>query len=452
MAECGEVYKEGVVVNTTTETGLEKSLVASDNGQQVSNLLDLGDAYKLAVGDRGKQLSGLLTDQWIGKDSSRVSEDLKLLLSQLSVTRGTEQPVTEISPKLSVTSDDLKTVDSSNSIGMQILQKRISLERNESGLSLDGSIVSEIEGESVVDRLKRQVEHDKKLMTALYRELEEERNASAIATNQAMAMITRLQEEKAALHMEALQYLRMMEEQAGYDDDELQKFNDLLAEKEKQIDALEAELELYRRKVPNERVLEIPSETSCDVITDVGVDNSSILEFEDEKIYILECLKKLEKTLHLLPHSDVSTDLSEDGTSKVSELEALNCKVQENNGAELTSLSMQHDESVSGQDLHGERHSLSLENPELNGRETGKINCSREILADLSQAMDLTSIGIIVSGLNKRLEALEADGKFLEHTINSLRNGEEGVQFIHEIASHLRELRKIAIRKDQTVS
>ena len=452
MAECGEVYKEGVVVNTTTETGLEKSLVASDNGQQVSNLLDLGDAYKLAVGDRGKQLSGLLTDQWIGKDSSRVSEDLKLLLSQLSVTRGTEQPVTEISPKLSVTSDDLKTVDSSNSIGMQILQKRISLERNESGLSLDGSIVSEIEGESVVDRLKRQVEHDKKLMTALYRELEEERNASAIATNQAMAMITRLQEEKAALHMEALQYLRMMEEQAGYDDDELQKFNDLLAEKEKQIDALEAELELYRRKVPNERVLEIPSETSCDVITDVGVDNSSILEFEDEKIYILECLKKLEKTLHLLPHSDVSTDLSEDGTSKVSELEALNCKVQENNGAELTSLSMQHDESVSGQDLHGERHSLSLENPKLNGRETGKINCSREILADLSQAMDLTSIGIIVSGLNKRLEALEADGKFLEHTINSLRNGEEGVQLIHEIASHLRELRKIAIRKDQTVS
>ena len=452
MAECGEVYKEGVVVNTTTETGLEKSLVASDNGQQVSNLLDLGDAYKLAVGDRGKQLSGLLTDQWIGKDSSRVSEDLKLLLSQLSVTRGTEQPVTEISPKLSVTSDDLKTVDSSNSIGMQILQKRISLERNESGLSLDGSIVSEIEGESVVDRLKRQVEHDKKLMTALYRELEEERNASAIATNQAMAMITRLQEEKAALHMEALQYLRMMEEQAGYDDDELQKFNDLLAEKEKQIDALEAELELYRRKVPNERVLEIPSASSCDVITDVGVDNSSILEFEDEKIYILECLKKLEKTLHLLPHSDVSTDLSEDGTSKVSELEALNCKVQENNGAELTSLSMQHDESVSGQDLHGERHSLSLENPELNGRETGKINCSREILADLSQAMDLTSIGIIVSGLNKRLEALEADGKFLEHTINSLRNGEEGVQFIHEIASHLRELRKIAIRKDQTVS
>ena len=46
------------------------------------------------------------------------------------------------------------------------LQKRISLERNESGLSLDGSIVSEMEGESMVDRLKRQIDHDRKHMSA----------------------------------------------------------------------------------------------------------------------------------------------------------------------------------------------------------------------------------------------------------------------------------------------
>lgn len=482
MAECGEVHKERAMPNTTTETYLERNSVASDNGQQLSNLLDLCDAYKLAVGNRGKQLSGLLTEQWVGKDSSRISEDLKFLLSQLSVTRGTEQPVNEISPKLSVNSDDLKTSDSSNSIGIQILQKRISLERNESGLSLDGSIVSEMEGESVEDRLKRQVEHDKKLMTALYRELEEERNASAIATNQAMAMITRLQEEKAALHMEALQYLRMMEEQAEYDDDELQKSNDLLVQKEKEIQDLEAELELYRKKSPNERVLEIPSETSFDVITDIGVDNSkysctgdrpynynkfegadnsfenpdrdnsnfSILEFEDEKTYILQCLKKLEKTFYLLPDGEVSTylpkdDNSENRTSGVGDLEELNCKGQEESGTEANIFSMQHNESVSGRDLHGEGNSSSVENPELNGRE---VYCSRES----PQATDSASLETIVSSLNKRLEALEADRKFLEHTINSLRKGEEGVQFIHEIASHLRVLRKIAIRKDQTVS
>jgi hypothetical protein len=51
----------------------------------------------------------------------------------------------------------------------------------------------------------------------LYKGLEEERNISAAAANHAMAMIMSLQEEKAALHMEALQYLRMVEEQAKYD-------------------------------------------------------------------------------------------------------------------------------------------------------------------------------------------------------------------------------------------
>ncbi|XP_024025176.1 myosin-binding protein 1 isoform X1 [Morus notabilis] len=480
-AECGEVSKGESLPRTTTETGLETNTIASDSGQQVINLLDLGDAYKLAVDNKGRQLSGVLAEQWLGKDSSRVSEDLRILLTQLSANRGFDQSINDISPKLSVNSDDSKTLDCSSSIGRQILHKRISLERNESGLSMDGSIVSEIEGESMVDRLKRQVEHDKKLMNALYRELEEERNASAVATNQAMAMITRLQEEKAALQMEALQYLRMMEEQAEYDDDELQKSNDLLSEKEKEIQDLEAELEYYRKKFPNERVLENPSETSCDVkITDIGVDNSeyscirdnasvsthpisgkphdndkvesaglsfenvdrgnvnsSVLEFEDEKTYILQCLKKLEKTLYLLSDDEKNTylsknDYSENRTDEFSELE------------ELT----KHDESVSGQDLYNS----SLENPELNGRETDEFHCRKQSSAELSQVTDMASLRVVVSDLNKRLEALEADRKFLEHAVNSLRNGDEGLHFIQEITSHLQELRKIVLRKDQSVA
>lgn len=192
---------------------------------QVSNYLDLGDAYKLAISTKARQLSGKFLDQKSFKESStKVNEDLKILLSHRSNDN-------LISPKLSFNSDELS--------GIQFLQRRISLERNESNISLDGSIVSEIDGESVVDRLKRQVEHDKKLMSVLYKELEEERNASAVATNQAMAMITRLQEEKAELYTEALQYLRMMEEQAEYNSEALQKANDLIEEKDKQIQDLE---------------------------------------------------------------------------------------------------------------------------------------------------------------------------------------------------------------------
>ncbi|KAL7593176.1 hypothetical protein Lser_V15G31886 [Lactuca serriola] len=206
-----------------TETETEPC--TTTNGHQMSNYLDLGDAYKLAISTKARQLSGKFLDQKSFKESStKVNEDLKILLSHRSNDN-------LISPKLSFNNDELS--------GIQFLQRRISLERNESNISLDGSIVSEIDGESVVDRLRRQVEHDKKLMGALYKELEEERNASAVATNQAMAMITRLQEEKAELYTEALQYLRMMEEQAEYNSEALQNANDLIEEKDKQIQDLE---------------------------------------------------------------------------------------------------------------------------------------------------------------------------------------------------------------------
>ncbi|XVE89942.1 hypothetical protein DITRI_Ditri20bG0036700 [Diplodiscus trichospermus] len=255
VTKCEEICKSTEEPFPVPESPVEKHHVASNTSIQAPNPLDLSDAYKLAVGSKGRQLSGLLVEQWIGKDSSRLSEDLKVLLSQLSAARGIEQSINDASPRISINSDELKASDSSTFNGIQILQRRISLERNESGLSIDGSIVSEIEGESVVDRLKRQVEHDRKLLSALYKELEEERNASAVAVNQAMAMITRLQEEKATLHMEALQNLRMMEGQAEYDMEALQKTNDLLAEKEKEIQDLEAELEFYRMKFPNESML-----------------------------------------------------------------------------------------------------------------------------------------------------------------------------------------------------
>ncbi|KAG2256633.1 hypothetical protein Bca52824_075927 [Brassica carinata] len=149
------------------------------------------------------------------------------------------------------------------------------LERNESTLSLEGVSVSEIEGESEVERLKRQVDHDRKFLTGLYKELEEERSASAVATNQAMAMITRLQEEKATFQMEALQNLRMMEEQAQYDLEAIQKLNELLVEREKVIQDLEAEID-YFRGLENKKI------------------QNCLTGFDEEGLYITSCLEKIE--------------------------------------------------------------------------------------------------------------------------------------------------------------
>ncbi|KAK8306135.1 hypothetical protein V6Z11_D03G106700, partial [Gossypium hirsutum] len=74
----------------------------------------------------------------------------------------------------------------------------------------------------------------------------QKRNASAVAAYNAMAMITRLQADEAAVQMEALQYQRMMEEQAKYDQEILQEMNYLLVKREEEIKELEDELEIYR--------------------------------------------------------------------------------------------------------------------------------------------------------------------------------------------------------------
>lgn len=138
---------------------------------------------------------------------------------------------------------------------VQYLHKKILLfEKRESGTeeSLDGSVVSEMDsGDPVLtaERLKTALKAERKALSALYGELEEERSASAIAANQTMAMINRLQEEKATMQMEALQYQRMMEEQSEYDQEALQLLNELMVKREKEKQELEKELEVYRKKV-----------------------------------------------------------------------------------------------------------------------------------------------------------------------------------------------------------
>ncbi|KAL6983328.1 hypothetical protein U1Q18_016717 [Sarracenia purpurea var. burkii] len=101
----------------------------------------------------------------------------------------------EVPRWISTTVADFKTdrtlTDTAPSISNEqkflVLQKSPSLEGNYTGYeSLDGISVGEIEGESIVDRLKRHDEYDRRCMSSLYKELEEERNVSEVTANQAM--------------------------------------------------------------------------------------------------------------------------------------------------------------------------------------------------------------------------------------------------------------------------
>ncbi|XP_010528817.1 PREDICTED: myosin-binding protein 1-like [Tarenaya hassleriana] len=422
----------------STSVATESNPSRRNSLSQRSDSLDLSDAYKIALGNAVKQQSSeVQTEQCSGKDSSRISEDLKALLTQISASRGIELlSPRDISPKISINSEDMKNFDD-----MQLLLQKRLLERNESNLSLDGVTVNEIEGESETDRLKRQVDHDRKMLTGLYKELEEERSASAVAANQAMAMITRLQEDKASFQMEALQNLRMMEEQAEYDMEALQKLSDLLAEREKVIQDLEAELEFYRSQSPStstiekaaehhetsmfsEKPVEFEKENVAEKASEVESPHKrmsnmiqySLLGFEDERLYITDCLEKIEKKLHLFSNHGIHTDISKG-----------ECTVE------------------------GEEEANDLKH--VNGETDDNHQPSQENVSYQEKSKDMGSVEDEVSELHERLERLKGDLYFLEHVINSLGHGNEGVLFVKEIASHLKMLRSLSMReRDETVS
>lgn len=415
----GEVPQD----HSATEEYSKTSDSTIERRPSLSTQISMNEAYRLAIGNKGSLPSPTLTDVILGKDStSSINEELRLLLSQLSASRGLEAPWVDPGPSP-------RAYGRGDELVVQNITNRISLERNASGLeSLEGSIISEIEGESTIDRLRRQIDLDRKSIHLLCRELEEERNASAIAASQALAMITKLQDEKAAVQMEASHYQRMMEEQAEYDSEALAKTNELLAEREQQIEELEVELENYRRQYGGEaiekqgnRTAFVEHENRDTAMPDVGGledpmistqrGTNSLVSLEEERGYIASGLRKLEQKLQFYSNNSVSVDLpspdvKDDLSDKVYVIE---------------DFSLHHEESS------------------IESKEAGSLTTSGEV--------DLVAVQEEIAKLNRRLKTLEGDRSFLEHSINSLRNGDEGLMFIQEIACNLRELRAIALDK-----
>ncbi|KAK1373094.1 GTD-binding domain-containing protein [Heracleum sosnowskyi] len=362
--------------------------------------------------------------------------------------------------------------DASNSEGIRLIKSSASLDKLDSGVeSFEMSDVHEMEGEDFVDRLKRQVDYDKKCLSSLQKELEEERNASEISANQAMAMITKLQEEKSVLRTESLQYLRMMEEQAEYDMDALNRANELLAEKEFLIEELEIELEYYRnnideskledqpdqtsklkaenKKISNNDVAEanVPSDSRSAQLYEGGekstYDRSSFLDFVDEKKYITHCLENLERKLHQVCNNAASSGAhSADTTDEKGSIEGnftdREAKADDQNGK--NGISRQEDATTSNRNpsTH-DGNTLSVEDKHYISAESYS---AQQQTVEHCGKVSLDTLENEISDLNNRLEALEADHDILEHCVNTLRGGKEGVQFLHEIANHLQELRK----------
>ncbi|EMS52796.1 hypothetical protein TRIUR3_30595 [Triticum urartu] len=282
------------------------------------------------------------------QDSLRVHQHLKLLLSQLSASSSSFR--TPDSPSVQEQQHEQAV--------LRNITRALSLQRNYSGVS-DGSVVdTEAEECGTVDELRRRVELDRRSMALLWKELEEERSASAVATSQAMAMITRLQEEKAAMRTEAAQYRRVMEEQsAGLTD------------------------RLHRLSNNSSGIVQEPEPTD--------------VEEEEE---------------------DGDGGKEEDTT----EPSVVGRRVR--NGDNFTKWQhLQSIETTNKGSTHGHGH---------HGHDGG------------GEGDDTAALEEEIGELSRRLQALEADRSFLEHSVNSLRNGRDGEAVIHDIARSLRELRK----------
>lgn len=354
------------------------------------------------------------------QDSFIVHQDLKLLLSQLSTSFQTPDP----SAAFAAGSLSFHEQQHEQAV-LRNITRALSLQRNYSGVS-DGSILStEAEAEcSTVDDLKRQVELDRRSMALLWKELEEERSASAVAASQAMAMITRLQEEKAAARTEAAQYRRVMEEQSAYDREDAER---LAAE----VRNLEAEVGRCRAELRDQDIAGEIRDHMRLVPPRPREEFSGGGFGDEENAYISKQLRKLTDKLHRFSNSSqiiqepepTDDDEQEDGGGEEDEdedEEGDRAEASEEVGRRVRNADnftrWQQLQSVEMTDGHG-------------GDDGGESADNMAVLEDE------------ISELSGRLQALEADRSFLEHSVNSLRNGREGEAVIHDIARSLRELR-----------
>ncbi|KAK1558461.1 hypothetical protein Q3G72_002630 [Acer saccharum] len=100
---------------------------------------------------------------------------------------------------------------------------------------------------SDVRMLEEALEMEKAACAVLHSELEKERAAAATAADEAMAMILRLQEDKALIEMEARQYHCMIEENFAYQEEEMNILKEILVRRERENHFLEKEVEAYRQ-------------------------------------------------------------------------------------------------------------------------------------------------------------------------------------------------------------
>ncbi|KAG8374024.1 hypothetical protein BUALT_Bualt11G0087900 [Buddleja alternifolia] len=122
----------------------------------------------------------------------------------------------------------------------------------ENQFSIPGFVVPQnarVEIENECKALRETVSSQQQTIQELITELDEERNASSSAANEAMSMILRLQREKAETQMELRQFKRFAEEKMAHDQQEMLAMEDLLYKREQALQSLTCEVQAYKHRM-----------------------------------------------------------------------------------------------------------------------------------------------------------------------------------------------------------
>lgn len=121
-----------------------------------------------------------------------------------------------------------------------------------------------------INDLRKQLREEREARKALSLELDQERNAAQTAAEETLAMISRIQSEKASAEMEARQFKRIVEEKSVYDEEAIAILKEIVVKLERERLDLKDEVEMYRRSLDRSEKWERGS------YADSNEDNSSI--------------------------------------------------------------------------------------------------------------------------------------------------------------------------------
>lgn len=188
--------------------------------------------------------------------------------------------------------------------------------------------------------LKEALCAQQQLLQKLYNELEVEREATATAASEALAMILRLQSEKSAVKMESEHYKRLAEEKMYHAEESMQVFEDLIQQKEMEIANLDYQVQAYRYKLSSLGVEDIgsdeikfPENLSQSNETSVGETSPENLLRRNSappKLLKLAYLKRgnLERNRSVSPDSDVISKTSRESEREIESHQNLDSEKQ----------------------------------------------------------------------------------------------------------------------------